>query len=119
LHSPSARSKSTRLLYSTGSATSPQWADCVEKLGFHGKTSKNFLTERQLEILARGSAKSMVWRCVQLYQAPQRKYGQLFRCNGFWQKNESADFSSFSTQSAQGSHSLQFAPMTAMRKSAF
>ena len=49
------------------------WADCVEKLGFHLKTAKNFFIERQLEILARGAAKSIVWRRVQLYQAPARK----------------------------------------------
>ena len=39
-------------------------ANCVEKLGFHLKTAKNFITERQLEILARGAAKSIVWRCM-------------------------------------------------------
>ena len=49
------------------------WANCVEKLGFHLKTAKNFFIERQLEILARGAAKSIVWRRVQLYQAPARK----------------------------------------------
>jgi hypothetical protein len=34
----------------------PLWADCVEKLVFHGKTAKNFITERQLEILVKGPA---------------------------------------------------------------
>jgi len=39
-------------------------ADCVEKLGFLRKTVKNFAIERKLEILVRGLAKSMLWRCV-------------------------------------------------------
>jgi hypothetical protein len=50
-----------------------QRADCVEKLSFHLKTAKNFVTERQLGILARGSAKSIGWRCAQLYQGRPRK----------------------------------------------
>jgi hypothetical protein len=52
---------------------SAERADIVEKLGFHLKTAKNFVTERQLKFLARGSAKSMLWRCMQRSQPPPRK----------------------------------------------